>query len=46
MSGKIAVIATHHHSHDEMSSSITLSSQLIEGYMSGVDKSSEVENLF
>lgn len=37
MSGKISVMTTHHHCRDKMSLSAQPSSQLVDGYMSGVD---------
>lgn len=46
MSGKTSVMTTHHHCRDKMPLSANLSSQLVDGNMSGVDSPSEVENLF
>lgn len=46
MSSQIPVMSTHHHCGNEMFSSVNLNSQVIQGYMSGMEESSEVENLF
>lgn len=46
MSSQIPVMSSHHRCGDEMFSSGNLSSQVIQGYMSGMEESSEVENLF
>lgn len=46
MSGHTPIMSTYHHHTDEWCFSVNLTSQVIQGNMTGMDESSEVEKSF